>query len=129
MKTRTMLIGALAVLVLAPSCSIGVWPKPRTAGKHGPPPHAPAYGWRRKHVYRYYPSVHVYFDIERELYFYMDGGSWQTGASLPADIHIDLGQAVVLSLDTAEPYVQFGKHKSKYPPGKLKKQGRALGRG
>jgi len=39
--------------------------------KGGPPPHAPAYGYRAKYQYRYYPSAGVYYDTYRQLYFYL----------------------------------------------------------
>ena len=32
------------------------------AKKGGPPPHAPAHGYRAKYTYRYYPSCSVYYD-------------------------------------------------------------------
>ena len=130
MKTTVTLAGVLAVLVLVSSCSVGISATPRigVATGHGPPPHAPAHGWRAKHIYHYYPDVYVYFDVERKLYFYMKRGAWRVGTRLPADVDIGLRQFVVVSLDTAEPYVHFREHKSKYPPGQLKKQGGGHGR-
>ncbi len=39
----------------------------------GPPPWAPAHGYRAKHRYRYYPSAEIYFDLGRGIYFYYEG--------------------------------------------------------
>ncbi|MGD9382490.1 MAG: hypothetical protein PVH55_00415, partial [Desulfobacterales bacterium] len=41
--------------------------------KGGPPPHAPAHGYRAKYKYRYYPACSVYYDDYRKLYFYLEG--------------------------------------------------------
>jgi hypothetical protein len=37
--------------------------------KGGPPPHAPAHGYRAKHTYRYYPCERVYSILEEECIF------------------------------------------------------------
>ncbi|MCK4376097.1 MAG: hypothetical protein KAX19_12235 [Candidatus Brocadiae bacterium] len=129
---RTKLILALVALtfLLVPSCSFGL-SSGHSAGvvsRKGPPAHAPAHGYRRKHCYRYYPSCCVYFDIERKLYFYLEGGNWRVSARLPAGIRMDVGEAVVLSLETDRPYLHFQKHKTSYPPGQLKKRGRPPGK-
>jgi len=62
-------------------------PPPEETGPprgHGPPPWAPAHGYRAKYRYHYYPSSYVYYDLGRKLYFYYDGGNWQVSVSLPA---------------------------------------------
>ncbi len=116
----------LSVLIITSGCLV---PVSRRGPKKGPPPHAPARGYRRKHVYRYYPSAYVYFDVERELYFYRHGDRWTAGAKLPARIHIDKGEAVSLSLGTDEPYRHFHSHKKAHPPGQVKKGPRAPAKG
>lgn len=89
--------------------------------KSGPPPWAPAHGYRAKHVYHYYPSAYVYFDIDRKVYFFVEGGIWKTSSVLPSGIVIDSDECVVIELDTDKPYHHFKQHKKKYPPGKYKK--------
>ena len=89
--------------------------------KGGPPTHAPAHGYRAKHKYRYYPDSSVYHDDERGLYFYIKGGNWEVGASLPNNLQIGLGQSVSLELDTDRPYTYHADHVKQYPPGKMKK--------
>ena len=97
----------------------------------GPPPWAPAHGYRAKHKYHYYPSSYVYFDIDRRLYFYMSAGQWRVSASLPADIRIEVGDSVVLEMDTDTPYPYHTDVVKNYPPGQAKKmqKGNAKGKG
>jgi hypothetical protein len=80
----------------------------------GPPPHAPAHGYRAKHQYRYYPSNSVYYDTGRGLYFYLKGDNWEVGASLPSSLRVDLGDSVSIELDTDKPYLQHADHVKKY---------------
>jgi len=91
--------------------------------KGGPPPHAPAYGYRAKHMYqyRYYPSRSVYYDTGRRLYFYIKGNNWEMGASLPSNLRVELGDYVSMELDTDRPYIYHADHVKKYPPGQMKK--------
>jgi hypothetical protein len=89
--------------------------------KGGPPAHAKAHGYRAKHKYRYYPDCSVYHDAKRGLYFYIKGGNWEVGASLPNNLQIRLGESVSLELDTDRPYTYHADHVKQYPPGKMKK--------
>ena len=118
-------IGLLLALVGTVSCSTGAPRKgpPYGVVKQGPPPHAPAHGYRRKQAYRYryYPTAGVYFDLDRKVYFFLANGEWRMKAHLPGSVHISVGEAVELSLETDTPYVHFQKHKAKYPPGQRKK--------
>jgi len=89
--------------------------------KGGPPAHAKAHGYRAKHKYRYYPDCSVYHDAERGLYFYIKGGSWEVGASLPHNLKMGLGESVGLELNTDRPYTYHAEHVKQYPPVKVKK--------
>jgi hypothetical protein len=91
-------------------------------GKGGPPPHAPAHGYRAKHTYHYYPDARVYFDISKEIYFYMKGQSWQVSAFLPGGLHVQLGDYVTIHMDSEKPYTRLKDHKKKYPPRQKKKK-------
>jgi len=84
--------------------------------KGGPPAHAPAHGYRAKHQYRYFPSNNVYQDTERGIYFYLKGGNWEVGASLPLPLQEGLGESVSFELDTDKPYIHHAEHVKKYPP-------------
>lgn len=104
------------------------WPpgqeKMPSVGQAAPPPHAPAHGLRRKAAYRYYPDSQVYFDTARRLYFFKDGGSWQSSASLPGLIGAALGGFVDLEADHDRPYGEIDSHRAKYPPGQMKQKER-----
>ncbi|MCF8034945.1 MAG: hypothetical protein K9K66_19420 [Desulfarculaceae bacterium] len=92
------------------------------AGAHGggPPPWAPAHGYRAKHQYRYYPGVQVYFDTGRKLYFWLSSnGSWQAGASLPGGLTLS-GSYINLDMDTAKPFQWHKEVVIRYPPLKNK---------
>jgi hypothetical protein len=95
----------------------------------GPPAHAPAHGYRKKHTYRYYPDSEVYFDTSRDVYFYLSGDQWRVSASLPNSIRIGLGDHVVIETDTSQPYEYHKEHKHKYPPGQKKKKKEKKGKG
>ena len=100
--------------------------KSKNAKKGGPPPHAPAHGYRAKHQYRYYPDGKVYHDTQRGIYFYLKGDSWEAGVSLPGELKVGLGDYVNLELDTETPYVYNDEHAKKYPPGQLKRKNKKL---
>ena len=89
--------------------------------KDGPPPHAPAYGYRAKRTYQYFPDPHVYFDVHRKVYFYPSGDQWKMSETLPEDIQLYGCNYVRIETDSSEPYIQFKEHKEKYPSGRLKK--------
>ena len=90
--------------------------------KKGPPDHAPAHGYRAKHYYRYYPSSSVYYDIDRELFFYLKGDNWEVSASLPGSIRVSLVDYVNIEMESDRPYLYHGEHVKKYPPGQMKKK-------
>lgn len=113
------------LISLAAACDIkgfGVRMGEEGKRKGGPPPHAPAYGYRAKYTYRYYPSTHVYFDVSRRLYFYLEGTVWKMSVSLPEHLRVNLGDHVTIEMDTDKPYTRFAEHKKKYPPGQLRKK-------
>jgi hypothetical protein len=88
--------------------------------RNGPPPHAPAHGYHKNFSYYYYPSSYVYYDADRDLYFYMEASVWRSGSSLPSFIRIDSGEVIVVKVDSDKPYNLFKYHKHKYPPGQVK---------
>jgi hypothetical protein len=96
--------------------------KVKKAKKGRPPPHAPAHGYRTKYNYRYYPACSVYYDSNRELYFYIEGANWRISASLPHAVQLGLGEYVSIEMDEDKPYINYQEHKRRYPPGKFKKK-------
>ncbi len=95
----------------------------------GPPPWAPAHGYRAKYQYRYYPSSCVYSDVGRGLYFYMRGDQWEVSATLPVGIHLQEKGYVTLYMDTEKPYEFQTEVIKRYPPGQQKKLFKAKGKG
>lgn len=111
----------LALLALMQGCVVVPASPPH---RPGPPEHAPAHGYRHKYRYCYYPDARVYYDLDRRLYFYLDGG-WRSAVRLPRDIRARLYGPVTLELDAAEPYAYYDVHQHKYPPGQARKHKRA----
>lgn len=135
-KIVVLLGFGIPLLSLLPNCNvrrggIEVGAPPPKAGpptKGGPPPWAPAHGYRAKHKYRYYPSFYVYFDVEKRVYFYLEGDRWRMSARLPNAIRLESADYVVIELKTDKPYEYFAEHKKQYPRGKTKKKKRHKGR-
>jgi hypothetical protein len=115
----SLLLGGCALRVGDPPAPVYT-PPPES----GPPPWAPAHGYRAKHHYYYYPDSQVYFDAGRSLYFYFSGGGWQASVSLPSGIQISAGEYVSLDMDVDRPYLYHSDVEKRYPPGQLKKKGK-----
>jgi hypothetical protein len=77
-----------------------------------------------RYRYYYYPASGVYFNVSTGSYFYLNGGSWQVGMSLPSAVIVDSGNYVTLDLDTDQPYLFYDEHRVKF-----KGHGRGNGRG
>ena len=90
--------------------------------KGGPPPWAPAHGYRAKHRYHYYTLSRVYHERERGVWFYYKDGEWKVSVSLPSEIRIDMNTYVILDMDTDQPYEYDHEVVKRYPPGQLKKK-------
>lgn len=91
----------------------------------GPPPWAPAHGYRAKTKHIYFPEQNFYYDIEARNYIYLNGGRWSISASIPRPfININLGGAPQVQLEFAghNPYRENHIHVVKYKkPKKYKK--------
>ena len=85
------------------------------AGPKGPPPWAPAHGFRRNRQYYYYPEAHVYYRPADRMWFYLDGRDWRFGVSLPAFVRVDFDHSVALTMETDQPYA-FHEHVRTYYP-------------
>lgn len=93
----------------------------------GPPPWAPAHGYRAK-KYRYYPSVQVYFDIQRDVYFYYRNREWRVSARLPNRIRTSMAKYITLEMGTDQPYKYHSEVVEQYPPGLSRGRGNDRGR-
>jgi hypothetical protein len=49
----------------------------------GPPPWAPAKGYRAKARYTYFPTLGFYFDARVGVYFFLEAGIWTRRTALP----------------------------------------------
>lgn len=64
-------------------------PPPPPAPKHtrqGPPPWAPAHGYRARTQYIYFPAIEVYYDLDAGVYVYLERGRWVRSRSLPPSL-------------------------------------------
>jgi hypothetical protein len=70
----------------------------------GPPPWAPAHGFRRNREYYFYPGANVYYRPADRTWFYLEGRDWRIGASLPTSVRVDFTQSVPLEMETDRPF-------------------------
>jgi len=78
-------------------------------------------GNQQWYSYRYYPSCYVYYDIDRSLYYYLEGDVWKQSASLSSNLERKLGDYVIIEMDTDKPYIEHKKHAQYFPPEKSPK--------
>jgi hypothetical protein len=75
-----------------------------------PPSWAPAHGHRakeaREQAYVYYPAQQVYYAPEQKAWFWMNGGNWQVGVSLPTQFRVQASSGISLTLAAERPYTQ-----------------------
>ena len=115
MKIKTTLTGLAVLLTLTfalPLDSLG-----QGKGKDGPPPWAPAHGYRAKTRHVYFPDHNFYFDVQKNVYIYLSGSTWKLGAKLPslyASIDLNGAVKVELELDTDSPQKYNKDHIVKY---------------
>lgn len=120
-RAANMAIALAGLLSLSSGCIAVVdRPSDEVAGvepdRHGPPPWAPAHGWRRQHeTYYYYPAAQVYYYPSVRRYYWLEGREWKYGDRLPRRYIIEEDKKVVLDLDY-EPHTQHAKIVSTYPP-------------
>ncbi len=113
MKTRRFLLIGLAVLLLGAFAL----PEIGEAQRKGPPPWAPAHGYRAKYRQIYYPQYNFYYDTYRHVYLYMGGRGWEISVNLPARYaHVDLKacRRVPLNIDSDTPWIYNRDHRARY---------------
>ncbi len=119
-----VLVCMLLMLVSCSSFSIGMGSGRRHRAKHGPPPHAPAHGYRQKHqgvelVYDSGRGVYVVIDLPSHYYFkglYYRRGEiqWEAGVNIDGPWEFVSEDAMPKGLRAKEK----GKGKSKERPGR-----------
>jgi len=92
--------------------------KDKGTKQHGPPPWAPAHGYRAKTRYVYFKDYDVYYDNEKGVYISLSGKNWTVSAKLPTTLSkVDLLAAVKIDLDFSgdQPQTEHDKHTKSYP--------------
>jgi len=83
----------------------------------GPPPWAPAHGYRAKTRYVYFTEHNFYYDNTRGVYIYLSGRNWEISASIPSIFkNVNLSGAVKIDLDfeADDPQKYNADHRKKY---------------
>jgi hypothetical protein len=75
------------------------------------------YNHRLMRQYQYFPSVCVYHDANRGLYFFQRDHQWCIAVSLPIDLRTELDEYVTLKMESDKPYLFNDQHKRQYPSG------------
>jgi len=88
---------------------------------HSPPAYAPAYG-RGYYRYYYYPNAEIYFDVGRNMYFYLDSvGRWSFSVNLPLHLRSYLHSGYVeIEMEDDRPYLRHKYHRKEYKKRKYK---------
>lgn len=116
MKPKITLIGLVVFLTVTFALPLDTLGQGKGKPK-GPPPWAPAHGYRTKTRHVYFPDHDFYFDVQKSLYIYFSGDKWQVGIKLPslyAGIDLKGAVKVELELDTDSPQKHNADHKVKY---------------
>lgn len=103
---RTVIITTLLLLIV-----------PDNMFAQGPPPWAPAHGYRAKTRYVYFPDQNMYYDLQARNYIYLSGPNWVVRATLPKlFLGINLGRSSQIELDFYgdRPYRYNSTHIVKY---------------
>jgi len=117
LKTRTTLLVLTATLVmcfLLPSELAGQVIKVKG---QGPPPWAPAHGYRAKTRHIYFPDLNIYFNLRKGVYIYLSAGIWKVSAGLPKSMkgtNLKTSVQIELDLDIDNPHKFNADHKTKY---------------
>lgn len=116
---KIIFLGALSLVFLSGCEAVdgyalgGSYPATYTPA---PPAHAPAYGYRRQHRYYYYPEAEFYFDIDRNMYFFLNSaGRWEFSVNLPLHLRPHLRHRYVeIEMDVDRPYLRHKIYRRKY---------------
>lgn len=121
MKTRQFKVRKLFfVFMLALFFSI-----PQDIFSQGPPPWAPANGYRAKTKHIYFPDQNFYYDIEKRVYLNLESGKWSVSANVPSvlvNINLRTVRQVELEIGGHAPYQYNEVHVVKYKKQKKQKK-------
>jgi hypothetical protein len=122
MKTKTIIKALGFFLVLNMVLPTEIFAQ-HDAHKQGPPPWAPANGYRAKTRQVYFPDHNFYYDVQKGVYIYLSGKNWEVSATLPsifANVNLKTSRQVELELNTDTPQQYNEDHKVKYKRQKSK---------
>ncbi len=113
MKKR-IIISAIAIITF-----LWIFPTVAYSQKQGggPPPWAPAHGYRAKTKHIYFPDQNMYFDLQKGMYIYLSNGNWVFSAKLPTlsgNQNLNTAMKVELDLNDPDPYKYNAEHLVKY---------------
>ncbi|MDH5610172.1 MAG: hypothetical protein OEY56_11910 [Cyclobacteriaceae bacterium] len=112
-RTLSLLFTLMGVMAFWPQESLA-----QGASKsHGPPPWAPAHGYRAKTRQVYFPEHNFYFDVQKGTYIYFNNGKWEVSVKLPtlfAGINLRQAVQVELELNTDRPQLYNRDHIATY---------------
>ena len=100
MKTKLPLLAIGSALLL-----IGCYERPRE--------HASSPAVEASYSYVYYPDAEVYYEPQRHVYFWADGGAWRSGPHVPGNIV--LRSSVTVKLNSSEPYRHHEEVRAQHP--------------
>lgn len=86
---------------------------------HGPPPWAPAHGFRAKTRYVYFPEYNFYFDLEKKVYIHFQAGRWSVSVELPSrlgNLNLRNASKFELDLDIDNPQIYNADHQMRFRP-------------
>ncbi len=113
MVTKRALLAGIAVLLL----SAFILPDNGYGQRKGPPPWAPAHGYRAKMRQVYFPQYNFYYDTHRQVYIYMGGRGWEISVGLPARYSsVDLNGCakILLDINSDTPQIYNRDHRMRY---------------
>ena len=98
-KTATIIAALILVFMLV---------IPADVFSQGPPPWAPAHGYRAKTRHIYFPNQNMYYDIQKSNYIYFSNGKWSISSRVPSIfVGINLGKSTQIQLDYYGSYPQY----------------------
>lgn len=130
MKTslKAMVLGAATVALLTTSGCVAhrhrqervVVVEESHGEKGGPPPWAPAHGYRRKQAYRYYYDREIYYNVDKGSWVWIEAGGWRVGRRLPDKIVLDprVDRFAIVELEGDRPEVYHAEVIKVYPKSK-----------
>ncbi len=121
MKTKFLFRGLVVIMILTFAFSLDTFGQGKEEQK-GPPPWAPAHGYRAQTRHVYFPDYNFYFDIQKSVYIHLSGENWQVSANLPSvfsGVDLKISATMELDLYTDTPQKYNSDHKLMYK-GKVK---------